>query len=168
MGIEIAKILSEAEITECINLTKQAVGYMASIGFMLDSTTQDYLDYWVNISNNLNDNNILFLYKINNKIVGTVQLIISCKLNGKHRAQVAKLIVDRSYQNQGIASKLMLELEKFAFLKDITLLVLDTQTDSYAEKFYLKHNWMLSGLIPNYAKMPNGDLSSTSVFHKIL
>lgn len=102
------------------------------------------------------------------QIVGTVQLIIDQPENQPHRADVAKLLVHQNARRQGIAGLLMSELEAIALAHGKTVLVLDTATGSGAERFYQQCGWQKAGEIPQFALMPDGEMSGTSLFYKIL
>ena len=49
-----------------------------------------------------------------------------------------------------------------------TLLVLDTEQGSVAEKLYEKFGYTRSGVIPHYALNADGSLITTVVFYKLL
>ncbi len=167
-GFELLKVLSKKDICELVILTKEATNNNASIGFLYDSTDMQYLDYWNSVANSLCENHFIFVKKENDKIIATVQLIKSTKINGNHRGEIAKLLVSSEYQNRGLARGLMRHVEDYARNIKLNLLVLDTQEGSSAEKFYIKDNWTLSGVIPNYARSPDGIMKSTSTFYKQL
>jgi len=62
-----------------------------------------------NIIQSLNDNHNIYLYFKEDKIVGMITLLIEQKLihNGACVAHIEDLVVDKDYQKQGIASKLI-------------------------------------------------------------
>ncbi|KAK6906821.1 hypothetical protein L486_04453 [Kwoniella mangroviensis CBS 10435] len=91
----------------------------------------------------------------NADIVGTVQLAFHTSPNGVHRSEVRKLIVDDRYERRGIARTLMDVLQRYAKEEGSKLCLLDTEA-GYAEHFYTKLGWKLSGYIPNYAMTPDG------------
>jgi hypothetical protein len=49
-----------------------------------------------------------------------------------------------------------------------TLLVLDTVSESAGERLYSRLGWQRVGVIPNYALMPDGAMSSATFFYKDL
>ena len=49
-----------------------------------------------------------------------------------------------------------------------TLLVLDTATDSDAERLYARLGWQRVGVIPDYALWPQGGLCATTIFYRRL
>lgn len=140
----------------------------ASVGFLMPFTLADADNYWLKINRQLNDDHQLWVVIVDNVIVATAQLIISDSINGRHRAEIAKLLVLPEYHGQGIASKIMSALEKAARDCGISLLILDTQTGSDAEKIYLHLEWHKVGEIPEYALNPAGTAYSTSYFYKLI
>lgn len=69
------------------------------------------------------------------RLVGTVQLIIDQPENQPHRADVAKLLVHQNARRLGLANALMARLEAIAREQGKSVLVLDTATGSGAENF---------------------------------
>jgi GNAT superfamily N-acetyltransferase len=102
------------------------------------------------------------------EIVGTAQLVPSPMPNQPHRADVAKVLVKRSARGRGVASALMERIETEARERGITVLVLDTVTDSTAYHLYLRLGWQLVGPIPNYALLTDGTPCETTFFYKEL
>jgi hypothetical protein len=49
-----------------------------------------------------------------------------------------------------------------------TLLVLDTEADSEAERMYVKLGWAKAGVIPDFAYRPDGQLRPSVFFYKAL
>ena len=100
--------------------------------------------------------------------MGTVQLVMCMPPNQPHRADVAKLLVQRTARGQGIGRLLMEHAEEVARLAGKTLLVLDTATGDEAEKLYVRLGWTMLGVIPRYAMYPDGRWGDTSFFWKQL
>jgi GNAT superfamily N-acetyltransferase len=105
---------------------------------------------------------------VDGDLLGTVQLITATPPNQPHRADVAKLLVHRSARGQGIAQRLMEEVEEASRSAGKTLLVLDTVTGGDAERLYLRLGWTKAGVIPRYALFPDGQFCDTTVFWKDL
>ena len=102
------------------------------------------------------------------KLVGTVQIVTATPPNQPHRADVAKLLVLRSARGQGVATRLMEQVEEASRAAGKTLLVLDTVTGGDAERLYMRMGWNRVGVIPNYALFPDGRMCDTTVFWKEL
>jgi ribosomal protein S18 acetylase RimI-like enzyme len=107
--------------------------------------------------------------RVNERIVGTVQMDIGTPPNQPHRADVLKMLVHPEARRQGIARALMLALEDVARASGRTLLTLDTVTGGNAEGLYRSLGYVTVGVIPGYALPPrSGDLESTTIMYKVL
>ncbi|SDT35949.1 L-amino acid N-acyltransferase YncA [Streptomyces sp. TLI_053] len=102
------------------------------------------------------------------RIAGTVQLRPASTANGRHRAEVAKLMVHRADRGHGLAGRLLAALEEEAVGRGIRTLVLDTETDSPAERLYAAAGWTRVGTVPDFATDPAGVPHATTVFYKAL
>jgi ribosomal protein S18 acetylase RimI-like enzyme len=102
------------------------------------------------------------------EVAGSVQLALGQKENGRHRAEVQKLLVHSRYRNHGLGRRLMDAIEREAQQRGITLLVLDTIAGELAEQLYLKLGYIRVGEVPNYARFPDGRLGATVIFFKQL
>ncbi|MFE6747636.1 GNAT family N-acetyltransferase [Kitasatospora purpeofusca] len=102
------------------------------------------------------------------RIAGTVQLRPASTANGRHRAEVAKLMVHRADRGHGLAGRLLAALEEAAVGRGIRTLVLDTETDSPAERLYAAAGWTRVGTVPDFATDPAGVPHATTVYYKAL
>jgi GNAT superfamily N-acetyltransferase len=140
----------------------------ASIGFLAPLTYQRAAQYWEQVFSSLGDSLVLWVAVSEGVVVGTIQLALVIKENGRHRAEIQKLMVLTEYRGQGISTRLMSAAESFARENGRTLLVLDTQAGSPAEAVYRHLGWQKSGEIPDYAGTPDGRLIATAYYYKIL
>ncbi|WP_240796714.1 GNAT family N-acetyltransferase [Streptomyces sp. RFCAC02] len=97
---------------------------------------------------------------------GTVGLERSPKPNGRHRAEIVKLMVRPAARGRGLGRALLAAAEDAAVAEGRTLLLLDTETDSPAERLYAGAGWTRHGVVPAYAADPSGVLRDCSFFHK--
>jgi ribosomal protein S18 acetylase RimI-like enzyme len=111
---------------------------------------------------------IVWVSRDSEHINGTVSLALARKANGRHRAEVVKLMVHRDARRQGLARKLLATAEQAAAQAGATLLLLDTQTGSEAERLYRATGWTRYGIVPDYAADPAGSLQDCSFFYKQL
>src|SRR4029079_8079342 len=95
-----------------------------------------------------------------NAIVGTVQIVAAGPENQPHRADVAKMLVHRRGRRRGLAAALMRRAEVEARAAGKTVLLLDTVTDSDADRLYRRLGWSFAGTVPDYALLPRGGLCS--------
>jgi GNAT superfamily N-acetyltransferase len=90
--------------------------------------------------------------RIDDQIVGTVQVDFGLPPNQLHRGDVTKLLVHPSARRRGIARALMIALEDVARAEGRTLLTLDTWTGSAAELLYQSLGYVTVGVIPRFAR----------------
>jgi GNAT superfamily N-acetyltransferase len=102
------------------------------------------------------------------EVMGTVQIVRASQENAAHRGVLAKLLVHRSARGKGVGAMLMQAAEAAAREAGTTLLVLDTETSSAAERLYARLGWTRVGAIPNYALTPAGAPCATTIFYKAL
>ncbi|MFK4101563.1 GNAT family N-acetyltransferase [Streptomyces sp. NPDC019531] len=104
------------------------------------------------------------------RLVGTVSLVFPFpdKPNSRHRAELVKLMVHREARGQGLGRRLLQLAEEAAAGAGITLLHLDTETGSPAERLYVSARWTRAGVIPDYAADPAGVLRPTTLYYKQL
>ena len=92
-----------------------------------------------------------------NEVVGMVQLALVAKPNGRHRAEVQKLLVRRSARRGGWGRRLMAAAEDEARARGVRLLVLDTsEGEAGAGGFYEGLGWSFAGRVPDDALDPDG------------
>ncbi|MBA2295240.1 MAG: GNAT family N-acetyltransferase [Actinobacteria bacterium] len=101
-------------------------------------------------------------------IVGTVQLVLAQPENQPHRADLSKMLVHRRGRRRGLGAALLNAAEQTARQYGKTLLVLDTNTGSDAERLYERSGWVRVGEIPDFSVQPHGGLCATTVFYKSL
>lgn len=135
----------------------------ASIGFLSPMESIDALNYWTTV---LSPEVILLVAKSNNKIVGSIQLHLSRKQNGSHRAEIAKLMTHPNYRRRGVGRLLMQKAEEIARNESRSLLVLDTREGDPSNILYTSLGYIRAGRIPNYAKSVNGELTATIYYYK--
>ncbi|WP_327134645.1 GNAT family N-acetyltransferase [Streptomyces sp. NBC_01343] len=100
------------------------------------------------------------------RLDGTVSWYRESKPNGRHRAELRKLMVHPRARGRGTARALLAEAELAAARAGVLLLVLDTETGSGAERLYRSAGWTEAGTIPDYAADPAGRLHPTTLFYK--
>jgi GNAT superfamily N-acetyltransferase len=102
------------------------------------------------------------------RLVGTVHLALATKPNARHRGEVQKLLVHTTARHQGIARALLDAIERTALESGRTLLVLDTEQGSDAERLYKRVGYTEAGVVPHYAFTSAGPLIATVIFYKEL
>lgn len=142
----------------------------ASVSFMLPMTMDKATRFWQTVADGVarGERALLVAEAGDGRIIGTVQLLLALPENQPHRANVAKMLVLRRARGRGVAQRLMHAVEQAARDEGRTLLVLDTVTNSVADRLYTRAGWQRVGEIPDYALMPDGAYCATTVFYKSL
>jgi ribosomal protein S18 acetylase RimI-like enzyme len=153
-----------------IELLRDSVEGGASVGFLAPLKRELAEAFWQDMLREAESAQRVMLVANteNGEVAGSVQLALGQKENGRHRAEVQKLLVHSRYRNQGLGRRLMDAIEHEAQQRAISLLVLDTIEGEVAEQLYLKLGYVRVGEIPNYASFPDGRLWATVIFYKEL
>ncbi len=167
LGAEEAKIA----LPRLAEILIDAVASGAGVSFMHPLSKDDAETYWQNQLADV-DAGKTFIFVCEKekftKIAGTVMLQRAWAPNQPHRADVAKLLVHRDSRRQGVASALVLAVERKAIELGLKLITFDTVAGGGAEKFYRTMGYTPVGTIPNYAYSGDGKLDPTMFFYKAL
>ncbi|MFC5650677.1 GNAT family N-acetyltransferase [Paenibacillus solisilvae] len=137
----------------------------ASIGFLPPLTLSEGAAYWENVRQ---PEVVLYVARIDNQIAGTIQLHLCAKQNGRHRAEIAKLMTHPHFRRKGIARALMQVAEDRAVQEDRSLLVLDTREGDPSNLLYTSIGYVQAGRIPDFAQSANGELHATILYYKLM
>ncbi|TDL83428.1 GNAT family N-acetyltransferase [Peribacillus frigoritolerans] len=162
--VEIAQLKTvEESINQLSDLLMKTVAAGASIGFLPPMNLSQAKEYWERV---LEPSVILLIAKVNQEIAGSVQLHLCTKQNGRHRAEIAKLITHPDFRRKGIARLLMQKAEERAKQEKRSLLVLDTREGDVSNQLYLSLGYIECGRIPYFAESAEGKLDTTVVYYK--
>ena len=151
---------------QLVELLQDAVGGGASIGFVLPLERGEAAAYWQGVIAGLREGHItLVAASERDRLVGSVQLGLEPRANGRHRAEVMKLMVRRSHRRRGIARSLLHQLRALAQGSGRTLLLLDVRTGDPAETLYRSLGFVRFGEVPRYALDPDGGRLAASSFY---
>ena len=150
-----------------VALLQACVAQGASIGFMLPLPDAEAGAFWDGIAAALAAGaRRMLVARLDRAIVGTAQLVTGMPANGRHRAEIAKVMVHPAARRRGIARRLMQRAEALARADGRRLLVLDTVEGGDAEQLYRGLGFRLAGTVPNYARLPDGPLIATAIMYK--
>jgi GNAT superfamily N-acetyltransferase len=107
----------------------------------------------------------LWVAVLDGRVAGTALLRIDEPPN-THRADINKLMVHRGARGTGLGRALLAAVERAAAETGVTLLLLDTETGTYADGFYRSAGWTEIGTVPDHAVDPAGRLTPTTFFYK--
>ena len=160
-----------ALLAQLTDLLIDAVAHGASLGFLSVITREEVADYWRKIFTDLAGGGRLVLAAFDGvgRLTGAAQLALELRPNGRHRAEVQKVLVFHAARGRGIGAALMTRVEAEARVHGRTLLFLDTSVgEAGAVKFYERLGYALAGGIPDYAANPDGTLVPNVIFYKRL
>lgn len=161
-----------ADLAQLIALLTACVHGGASMGFLAPLPPRDAEDYWTKIvAEHARGTRLLLVARdpATGHLVGSAQLAYESRPNGRHRAEVQKLMVLPGHRGRGLATRLMAHLEATARSRSLRLLFLDTSCGrGGATAFYTRLGYTLAGSIPDYAMDPDGPLAANAIFYKRL
>ena len=158
-----------AYLPQLMELLRDAVDSGASVGFLPPLPEAESRQFWQELGPALAAGTTLLLVAEEaGAVVGTVQLHLATKPNGRHRAEVAKLLVLTRAQRRGIGRQLMQAVEELARQYGRTTLVLDTLQGAPSELLYQGLGYGAAGAIPAFARVASGALEPTVVYYKLL
>jgi acetyltransferase len=152
-------------------LLRDAVEHGASIGFTLPLAETEVAAYWRKVGADVGaGHKLLFAARdAAGRLLGSGQLALEPRSNGRHRAEVQKLLVFAAKRGAGTGSALMQAIEAGARAHGRTLLFLDTSVGaSGAMRLYEQLGYTQCGGIPDYAMDPDGTLKANAIFFKKL
>lgn len=150
-------------------LLKDVVDDGASVGFLPPLSVEEAGTYWDGVAAALaGGNRRLWIARAGDGIVGTVQLDLEPRANGRHRAEVTKLMVLTSSRRRGIGRALMQAAEEEARRLGRTTLFLDTRLGDPSERLYRSLGWTFAGSIPEYARSGNDALDANAIYYRLL
>ncbi|MEX1658984.1 GNAT family N-acetyltransferase [Streptomyces pseudovenezuelae] len=165
--------LDEAQLSSCAEelaeLLVDTVDDGASIGFLAPMDRAAAVAWWKERVGAVAAGHLaVWAARDGRRALGTVTLAFPDKPNSRHRAELVKLMVHRDARGQGLGRTLLGTAEEAARSAGITLLHLDTETDSPAEHLYGSAGWTRAGVIPDFAADPAGVLLPTTLYYKRL
>ncbi|GAB1640362.1 GNAT family N-acetyltransferase [Krasilnikovia sp. MM14-A1259] len=158
-----------AAVPELAEVLADAVDGGASVGFLAPFSRADAASWWRAQAAAVADGSlVVWVTRGPAGVSGTVGLAYPGKANARHRAEVVKLAVHRQHRGHGLGRRLLAAAEDAAARAGVTLLLLDTETASPAERLYQAAGWTRYGIVPDYAADPAGALRDGSFFFKAL
>lgn len=155
--------LNELELEELSQLLIAVVEDGASVGFLPPLSHEDAANYWRTV---LGTGTFLWAAYLKDELIGTVQLHLTMKPNGMHRAEIAKLLVRPDQRRKGVARQLMNTAHEQAAAENRNLLVLDTREGDPSNLLYQSLGYLEAGRIPHFAMSADGELETTVIYYR--
>ncbi|MEU7698111.1 GNAT family N-acetyltransferase [Streptomyces sp. NPDC039028] len=151
-------------------LLLDAVDSGASVGFVSPLAADEAAAWWTGAAEEADRGvrDVWAAHGPDGSLTGVVTLVRAGAANGRHRGEIARLLVHRSARGRGLGRRLLAAAEARAAATGLGLLVLDTQTGSPAERLYRGTGWTAAGTVPDYAADPAGVLRATTLYYKRL
>lgn len=163
------RTLSDAEVEGLADVLIDCVDGGSGVSFMHPLAPGKARAFWRRVATGVEaGERALLVAEDGDGIVATVQLLLDQPENQPHRADLAKMLVHRRARRQGLGTALLEAAEELARECGKTLLVLDTNEGSDAERLYARSGWVRVGTIPGYSVQPHGGLRGTTLFYKHL
>ena len=159
--------LDDREIAQLAEVLVDCIDGDAGVSFLHPLAPEKARAFWRDVAAGIaaGDRAVL-VAEDDGGIVATVQLVLAQPENQPHRADLSKMLVHRRGRRRGLGAALLEAAEQTARDCGKTLLVLDTNTGSDAERLYASHGWVRVGEIPDFSVQPRGGLRATTVFYK--
>jgi acetyltransferase len=174
MGVRVDSLTAEQALRAAGDLRavlRDAVDGGASVGFLPPLAPATAAAYWAAVVAALDVGSRVLLVARraeDGTIVGSAQLHLETRDNGRHRAEVAKVMVLTAVRRQGIGRLLMEAAEAHARRLGRTTLVLDTRAGDPSERLYVVVGWRRAGEIPRSARSADGTLDASAFYYKLL
>ncbi|MFH8133898.1 N-acetyltransferase family protein [Pantoea osteomyelitidis] len=160
---------TQQELSALCEVLRACVADGASVGFINAADGEAIARFWQDRVYSIASGDCqLLVAREAGRIVATVMVCYSGMPNGRHRAEISKLLVHPQARRQGIARRLMQQAEALAQESGRSLLVLDTRSGDVASDLYLSLGWQIAGAIPFYAESTEGVLDATTLMYKKL
>lgn len=151
-----------------VALLRDNVEAGASVGFMLPFEEPEARYFWGTVTESVAaDRTALFGAFDGADLVGCVILACETMPNQRHRGDIRKLLVHTAHRRRGIGRALMDAAIARARADKLELLVLDTAT-AEADRLYEQTGWTRVGIVPNFARNPDGSRGDTVYYYMSL
>lgn len=130
----------------------------AAISFMASLTVSEARKFWREDVRSAVKSRArrLFGAFVDDRLAGTVQLVMGMPPNQPHRAEIFKMIVHPESRRLGLGRALLTAAFEAARDADKVLVTLDTRTGDISELLYRSVGFEKAGVIPDFAYDPDG------------
>lgn len=156
----------ETHLADLIRVLRDSVLDGAAISFMAALTEAEAQSFWRDeVSSGVETGSrLLFGAFVDDRLVGTVQLILGMPPNQPHRAEISKMVVHPESRRLGLGKKLMIAALDAAERANKTLVTLDTRTGDVSEALYRSVDFEKAGVIPDFAYDPDGQARHATTY----
>lgn len=160
---------SSVQLDALARLLRDCIAAGASIGWVATPSLDAARAYWQRIADSeARGERCWWVIADDGCILGSAQLVTDGPENGRLRAEVCKVMVHPDARRRGLGQALMAAAEAEARRLGRRLILLDTNTDSPAQRLYESLGWQVCGVMPDYAEQADGSLGATTWMYKQL
>jgi GNAT superfamily N-acetyltransferase len=149
-------------------LLTESVRDGASLSFLPSIEMRKAEEYWRGIMMALSPFRKLWVVWLDDKVIGTTQLISSEKENSRHRGSREKTMILKGFRGLGVATKLEKFVDDYAVKTGHRLLLMDSMVGSDAARLYSTLGWICFGEVPDFAVDGQGRPYHMAFFYKQL
>jgi acetyltransferase len=164
--------IAPGDVDELVSLFIECVDAGASMGYLAPLSVPESAEFWRRTIGDLSSGGRILIVARETpggRIVGSAQLKGETRPNGRHRAEVQKVMVRPSNRRRGLGTQLMASLETAARERAVRLLFLDTsEGPGGARELYERLRYVYAGGIPDWALDPDGTPAKNAIFYKVL
>ncbi len=99
------------------------------------------------------------------ELAGAVQLARADAENGRHRGELQRFVVAAERRGRGVGGALLGAAVERARELGLRLLWLTTHERTDADRIYERLGWTRLGVIPGYARLPDGSLTGNAYYY---
>lgn len=160
----------DALMPALVELLAANVADGASVGFHAPLADAEAEGYWRGVQAGLRrgDRVLVAAFHEGGALMGAAQLALESRPNGRHRAEVQKVLVAPAARRQGVGRALMHALDEAGRAAGRSLLFLDTREGDAAERMYRALGWEQAGRLPGYVREADGTAHATLFFYREL
>ncbi len=154
---------------QLLALLQDVVESGANIGFLPPFDATSARKFWEKVAIAIRENScIMLVARVDDDVIGAVQLDLTNLPSGAHRAELAKLMVHSSQRRQGIGRILLRAIEDEARKAHRHLITVDIPKGDPAEVLYAGMGFVRFGEVPQYFRSPDGEMQHSACFYKQL
>jgi GNAT superfamily N-acetyltransferase len=159
----------EAHLDELAQLLLDAHAANMALGFASPLTRERAADAYRRTAAQLEPGERVLLGALDgDTLVGAVHLARATAENGRHRAEIQRLVVSEARRGSGIGRALVEAAVERARALGLGLLWLTTHEETPADEVYRRLGWTRLGVVPGYATLPDGSLAGNAYYYLTL
>ena len=156
----------EAHLDDLAQLLLDAHASNMALGLAPELTRERAADAYRQTASRLEPGERILLGAFDgNTVVGAVHLARAAAENGRHRAEIQRLVVGAGSRGRGAGRMLMEAAVGEARRLGLRLLWLMTHEGTAADRIYERLGWSRLGVVPGYSTRPDGSLTGNAYYY---